>query len=133
MAVDPAGQNAAITAQRNFHTVAAIHHFETSVRSVHLVDSSKNCQMLDVLNVSVRIGVDMGVKSTCRTCKPPELALLRVNSRKILTTTSQLVVDLFFEQKHFLTRESVQYTGGTLPPKEAVEPVMGIGKILRAT
>jgi phosphoribosylaminoimidazole (AIR) synthetase len=47
------GLDAAITAERNIHAVAAVHHFQTSIGSIHSIDRRKDCQMLDVFNMGV--------------------------------------------------------------------------------
>jgi hypothetical protein len=42
--------------------VTAVNHFQTAIFSTHFVNSRKNRQMLDVLDVSVCVGIDVRVK-----------------------------------------------------------------------
>lgn len=46
--------------------MAAINNLQSAVSLIHLVHSRENRQMFDVLDVSVRIGVDVRVETSCR-------------------------------------------------------------------
>ena len=65
MALNPAGLDAAIAAQGHLHTMAAIDHLETSIGGVHAIHCRKDGQVFDVFDMSVSIGVNMRIKSTC--------------------------------------------------------------------
>lgn len=65
MAIDPSGLNATILSQRDLHTMAAINHLKTTIRGIHGVNGSEDSQVLDISDVSIRIGINMGIKTAC--------------------------------------------------------------------
>jgi phosphoribosylaminoimidazole (AIR) synthetase len=40
--------------------MAAVHHFQTSIGSIHSIDRRKDCQMLDVFNMGVGMDIPLG-------------------------------------------------------------------------
>lgn len=66
MAVDPGGFNATILSQRDFHSVAAINHLKTTIGGIHSVNGSKNSQVLNISDMSIRIRVNMRIKTAYR-------------------------------------------------------------------
>jgi hypothetical protein len=49
-----------------------------------------------------------------------------------LTTSGELVVNLLFKEKHFLSSKLIQYAGRAFTTQKTVEARMGVGEVLRA-
>ena len=64
MAFNPLGLDAAIVTEWYMHAVAAIYDLQPAVFGRHLVHGGEDCQMLDILDVSIGIGVDMGIEAS---------------------------------------------------------------------
>lgn len=60
----PSGLNAPVTPQGNCHQVASIHHFQATICGSHYIHCNENCQVLDVFNMGVCIGINMRIKTT---------------------------------------------------------------------
>lgn len=79
MIVDPTRLDTPITTQGNSHAMTSIHHFEPTICGRHFIHRNQNRQMLDILDMGVRISVNMGIE-------PP--------------TPGEFVVDFLFKKDH---------------------------------
>lgn len=131
VALHPCRFDAAIAAKRNLHTVTPIDNFQTSICRCHLIDSYQNGEMLDVFDVGVGVGVNVGVKAACKVLDNSPLG--HVHARIRLTTPSKFIVDLFLEEKHLFTRKLLQHADRPFSTQETVEAGMGVCKVLCAT
>jgi hypothetical protein len=94
LSLDPFWLDTVVSGNWHVHFVTASHHFQPTIPHIRRVHGQQNCQVIDLLDVSIGNRVNVWRKTTRELISRYACNGLRA----VLTTPSELVVDLLLEE-----------------------------------